>query len=169
MPVLKTRPGFCDPSHSKTISIPYLPFTRSLHSSILKIARDYDLAVPLKRLKKSLTTLEEKYGSRSRNAASQIYDFKSVTHAFRLVWEAQELLSTGSLTFPSPKREELKEIKEGKYYGNLDEDIEKELDKLREIRDNSIIRDKPDLKKINKLCQKMILECRIGKGKQLDN
>jgi len=51
----------------------------------------------------------------------------------------------------------LKNIKEGHYIGDLDEDIEKRLDIIRKIRDTSVLRDKPDWGKINKLCQNMIL------------
>lgn len=126
---------------------------------LVKIAnRDYDLGVPIKRLAKSLRSLESKYGIRTRSAAKDIYDYKSVTHAFRLCGEAQEILTSGSITFPRPDKKFLKDVKLGNYNGGLDEDIEKRLDILRELRDNSSLRSKPDWKKINKLCQNMILE-----------
>lgn len=126
---------------------------------LIRIAhRDYDLNINYKKLRDSLVKLEEKYGERSRLAAEVTYDFKSVTHAFRLCGEAQELLSTGVITFPRPDAQFLLDVKLGNYNGDLDVDIEKQLDILRKIRDNSSLRDKPDWKKINKLCQQMILD-----------
>jgi predicted nucleotidyltransferase len=126
---------------------------------VIRIAgRDYDVGLSLKRFKESLIKLEAKYGTRVQNAAQHTYDFKSVTHAFRLCFEAEDLLARSYLTFPSPCKDFLMEVKKGNYSGDLDVDIEKRLDFLRELRDTSSLRDKPDLSALNKLCQNMILD-----------
>jgi predicted nucleotidyltransferase len=49
--------------------------------------------------------LEEKYG----------YDVKSGMHVLRLLYECQELVSTGKITFPGPERDLLVRVRTGKY------------------------------------------------------
>jgi predicted nucleotidyltransferase len=49
--------------------------------------------------------LEEKYG----------YDVKAGMHALRLLYECQELVSTGKITLPRPERDLLIRVRTGKY------------------------------------------------------
>lgn len=128
--------------------------------TVVRIAsREYDVGLSLKRLRNSLIVLEEKYGTRTRAAAENVYDYKSTAHAFRLVSEAKEFLATGTITFPRPDAKELLEIKLGNYDGNLEEDIEAELDIIRQIiKPNSPLPEKPNHSKLNKLCKELLKE-----------
>lgn len=57
-----------------------------------------------------------RYGKRVHEAASNDgSDLKSLHHAMRSLWELEELLVHGTLTFPHPRREELIKIKTGCY------------------------------------------------------
>ena len=66
--------------------------------------------------------LEERYG----------YDVKHCLHLFRLMTEGKELLLTGKVTFPLPNKNELLEIKNGKYTYDeaigLAESFDKQMD-----------------------------------------
>lgn len=124
---------------------------------LVRIAhREYDLALPLKRLADSLEGLLDKYGTRSHAAAINTYDFKSVTHAFRLCGEAEELMEFGTITFPRPDAKILLSIKEGNYVGDLEEDMAKRLDNIRKLRYNSTLPDESDRSKVNKLCYDLL-------------
>jgi hypothetical protein len=48
-----------------------------------------------------------------RSAAIDGYDFKSLSHACRLITEAEELLLTGSITLPRPDAAFLLQVKHG--------------------------------------------------------
>ena len=46
------------------------------------------------------------YGKRAFNAAEDNgADYKALSHALRVAWQAKELLTTGAITFPRPKEE----------------------------------------------------------------
>jgi len=86
--------------------------------------------------------LEKKYG----------YDTKHASHLFRLVTEAEELLTTGNLTFPRPDAAHLLEIRNGKYtYDELIDlcDHEERFDLLYNISD---LPRSPDRNRIDKIC-----------------
>lgn len=119
--------------------------------------RDYDLGTTIKRFREGLQSLEEKYGSRVRLAAQMTHDFKSATHAFRLLGEAEEFIQTGYITFPRPEADFLLEVKEGLYEGDLEQDIQSRLDTLRqELEPKSPLKLEPNHAKINELCIAML-------------
>ena len=62
-----------------------------------------------------LSTLFNKYGERAKKAeTNEGVDWKAISHAFRVCYEAQELFSTGKITFPLADREFVLEVKKGK-------------------------------------------------------
>jgi hypothetical protein len=75
----------------------------------------WDINTRIKNVIISLRDLKNRYGGRSKNAANHGYDFKSLYHAYRLLFEAEELLTTTSLTFPRPEKEVtfLRELRQG--------------------------------------------------------
>jgi len=91
--------------------------------------------------------LEEKYG----------YDTKHAAHLMRLITEGKELLTTGFITFPRPDAELLLDIRNGKWkYEELIEKTEG-YEKLFEVLYlNSVLPNKPNRKKIDKLCINII-------------
>lgn len=73
---------------------------------VIEIAgRKYDINGRAKFLADSLKELESRYGTRSNAAANNGYDYKSLYHCYRLLGEARELLTTGVITLPRPKKE----------------------------------------------------------------
>lgn len=127
--------------------------------------RDYDIGIDIKRFRQSLNILEQKYGSRTRMAAASTYDFKSATHAFRLLSEAEEFIMTGNITFPRPDAEFLRQVKSKQYYGDLEVDINARLDNLKQnIAPKSPLQAEPDYVRINKLCQSMLKDRIFGQN-----
>jgi predicted nucleotidyltransferase len=56
-----------------------------------------------------------KKGHRPEIEAKHGYDVKSAMHALRLLYECQELVSTGNLTLPRPERNLLVRVRTGQY------------------------------------------------------
>ena len=63
-----------------------------------------------------LNEFRSKYGERSKSSETGI-DYKSLSHAYRIVIEIEELIETGFIEFPLKKSEQIKKVKEG----NLEE------------------------------------------------
>ena len=74
----------------------------------------------------------KQYGDRAEKAlqAGNV-DWKAYSHAFRLLYEWEELVTTGELQFPNPNSEYVLDVKLGKY--TLDEVQEKLWDEFRRI------------------------------------
>jgi len=94
-----------------------------------------------------LTKIYNEYGHRARLAeANDGIDWKALSHAVRVNFEGQELLTTGFITFPCPERKLLLDIKIGKLpYKEVEVIIEKGLQELEDAQVKSILQDKPDL------------------------
>lgn len=91
--------------------------------------------------------MEDKFG----------YDGKHCSHLFRLVTEAEELLTTGFITFPRPDAEFLLEIKNGKYkYDELAEMLESYDKKFEELYKTSPLPNSADRVSVDKLCIKLV-------------
>lgn len=88
--------------------------------------------------------LETKYG----------YDTKHAMHLVRLLFEAEDLLTTGELVLPlsQNKIEQLKAVMNGHYsYDEILELGESGKDYLKELEQKSVLNDKPNRKKIEEL------------------
>ncbi|MHA1469342.1 MAG: DNA polymerase beta superfamily protein [Candidatus Asgardarchaeia archaeon] len=89
-----------------------------------------------------------------RKADIEKYGFcrKSAAHSIRLVQQLTELMETGTMTFPRPNAQELLDIRAGKYTKEELEVLHDEVvKKAEEMRPKSVLRDKPDVKKVWKL------------------
>ena len=120
---------------------------------IVIAGRKFEFTKKLKDVRNQLKELENRYGTRSEAAAEHGYDFKSLLHAYRLLGEAEELLSTGKMTLPRPPEqvELLKKIRAGEYEADFFQEIE---DKLTEIRKfDSPLPKNVNWSKINELCK----------------
>jgi uncharacterized protein len=87
------------------------------------------------------------------------YDAKCALHLFRLMFEGMELLLTGKICFPLEQRDELLEIRNGKY--SYEEVIEKakELEKNFDVwYDQSVLSHSPNWKKLEELYFEVIGE-----------
>lgn len=87
----------------------------------------------------------DKYGERAKLAeTNQGVDFKALSHAVRVCREAEELLLTGSITFPL-KDPIVKEIKLEKHpFGYVSEVIEEGLERVYAAQEISSLPAKPD-------------------------
>ena len=100
-------------------------------------------------VKYSLSVLNKiytEYGQRARLAeVNDGIDWKALSHAVRVNFEGQELLTTGFITFPCPEKQLLLDIKTGKLpYKEVEVIIEKGLQDLEVAQKNSILAAKPD-------------------------
>jgi RNA repair pathway DNA polymerase beta family len=71
---------------------------------------------PIKECLPTLLKRLDQYGSRSEtNKDNGGVDWKAYSHAFRLMYEWEQLLTTGGLSFPTPNRDYVLGVKLGKY------------------------------------------------------
>jgi RNA repair pathway DNA polymerase beta family len=71
---------------------------------------------PIKECLPTLLKRLDQYGERSEiNKDNGGVDWKAYSHAFRLVYEWEQLLTTGQLTFPTPHRDYVLGVKLGNY------------------------------------------------------
>ena len=106
--------------------------------------------------KGSLFKTLKSYGKRSENAANDHgADYKALSHAVRVLFQAEELLTTGKITFPL-KGDNLQLVRDIKFrktnmtFEEIVDFIEKKLKYIEEnILPNSKLRSKPDYNFIN--------------------
>lgn len=86
------------------------------------------------------------YGDRALRAQSnEGIDWKALSHAVRVGYEAKELLLTGNVTFPRPEAVHLLEVKQGVLpYTVVAEEIERLLIEVEEASTTSTLRDEAD-------------------------
>jgi hypothetical protein len=89
-----------------------------------KVAFTHTLPVALRVAERTVA----RYGKRAQ-AAQDGTDWKSVAHAVRVAHQAIELLKTGTITFPRPEAELLRQIRRGEHHRR---DIGLEIDRLLE-------------------------------------
>lgn len=122
--------------------------------------RKYQLSLKTNDLVSALESVLNSYGSRSKQASLDGYDFKSLAHAYRLLFECESILTNHKLILPLPDDQVkfLKSIIRGEY--SPDTDFFTELDlKIKEIKKiKSTLPKNVDHKKIENLCQTMFLK-----------
>ena len=108
--------------------------------------------------KGSLYKTLKSYGQRAENAANDKgADYKALSHAVRVLFQAEELLTTGKITFPL-KGDQLKMVRDIKFrktnmtFEQIVDFIEKKLKDIEEnILPNTKLRSKPDYEFIKRL------------------
>jgi hypothetical protein len=110
------------------------------------VNRKFQLTNSVKYVKAVLQKIYNEYGHRALQAEkNEGIDWKALSHAVRVNFEGQELLSTGFITFPRPERELLLDIKLGKIgYNRVADLIEIGLKQLEELQRTSGLRGEPD-------------------------
>lgn len=117
---------------------------------------DYDGGLNTKTFIANLKEKVAKYGERTKAAAENGFDWKSLMHAYRMVTEAKEFLMTGQITLPRPDAEFLKEVRWGKYEADHFSAIMKAIDDIKNIYlPASTLPEKVDFSKINQICNEM--------------
>ena len=95
------------------------------------LGADYMLTNDYDYFYKSSKTKRDRYGERARKvmesfeSGSDSADWKALSHAYRCLLQAEELVRTGSLKFPLKCAELVKEVKAGKWKFD---DVTKEID-----------------------------------------
>lgn len=127
-------------------------------TEVLEIAgRKFNMGVRLKMFLKALVYMESRYGDRADSAAEKGVDCKSLSHAYRLVSQAEEFLTTGLLTFPRPDADFLKEVRSGQYQTDFREEINEKIDYIKNVVEPvSPLRPKPDFSRVEELCVGML-------------
>lgn len=116
-------------------------------------------SLKISNFKKTLDQLLRQYGARARNAvADGGYDWKSLAHAYRLVFEAESLLQYGELVFPLPADQVtfLKTILRGEYKPDIDffDDLNNRQEFVRSL--PSDLPKKANMEKLENLCQEIM-------------
>jgi len=106
------------------------------------------------------TRLKGIYGHRAELARKNLgVDWKGMHHAYRVMTQTEELLTTGHITFPRPDVEKLMLIKTGKLpYEQISEELEVGMERLLEIQKNSALPEKLD----NDFIRNLILDFHAG-------
>lgn len=86
---------------------------RVLRTMLLN-GREYLETTRLDHLRAAVLKLIGSYGERSERAGEEDVDWKSLSHAVRVFQQAEELLTTGKMTFPRTNAAELLAIKQGR-------------------------------------------------------
>ena len=93
-----------------------------------------------------LTKIIDHYGSRAKNTKDSNADWKAISHAFRIAFEFEEMLTTQNLKFPLEKKVFLKKIKQGEYSLDYIEDaLEDLLEKLEKLSEASELKIKVNM------------------------
>lgn len=100
----------------------------------------------IKNAREIMGRLVDEYGHRALQAESnQGVDWKALSHAVRVGYEAIDLLRTGEIVFPLPYAPHLLEIKTGQLdYKAVAEEIEWLVTQVEEAASKSALRDEPD-------------------------
>lgn len=120
--------------------------------------RKFEFTQSLKNVYNKLQELEAKYGTRSEAAAEAGFDYKSLMHSYRLLFETEHFLRTGKLEFPLPadQCQFLLNIRNGSYQSDYFQEIDDKLTEIKKI--ESPLPDEVNWSKVNKLCQEMLME-----------
>jgi predicted nucleotidyltransferase len=119
--------------------------------------RMYSLTTTFKYLRQQINKTLSAYGKRALMAAENDgSDWKALSHALRVGFEAIEFLSTGKLTLPRPEKDYLLSVKEGKIsHEEVQTAIESFLVKIPEASKNSSLPDKSNQDFINSVVSRL--------------
>jgi len=122
---------------------------------LLKKERQYDLA--LLEYNKYYEWKKNRNAKRAEDEAKLTFDSKHAYHLIRLLRMSEEILTTGKVIVKRPDAEELLSIRNGEWsYDELLEEANKIESKMNKLYEESTLPNKPDIKKIDDLCQSLI-------------
>lgn len=127
------------------------------HAMIRIAGRQFDVGLLASGMFASLNQLCDRYGKRSDAAAESGYDFKSLSHAVRLVSEAEEYLLTGLITLPRPDAAFLLEVRRGFVDRDWHQFLQAEIERIKtDVMPHSLLPDATVFENVNSLCIDMI-------------
>lgn len=111
--------------------------------------RKFVLNMKVSEVYSKLISIKNLYGDRTKIAADvNGIDFKAFSHAFRAVYEAQELMETGYIVLPlrEPVRQFVMNVKMGVHTDlqELSDKLDEEVNKLALLKENSKLPDRVD-------------------------
>lgn len=95
--------------------------------------KQFDLRVKVQDVLPVIQKLVDKYGKRAHKAKEGV-DWKAVSHAYRCIYELEELLTTGSIEFPLKERDFLRSVKLGEVpYDQIQEELPELIEQVEDI------------------------------------
>ena len=100
------------------------------------------------------------FGHRVQSASQVGYDAKSLAHAYRTLFEAEELLTTGYLTLPLPedKITFLKSVLNREFVPDTNFSHYNEYSEKVKALNNNLLPESVDMGKLNKLCESIMFD-----------
>lgn len=134
------------------------PYTNDSGYSLYRIAgRSFDPGIIIKDFRSALQALHDRYGNRVKAASTDGYDYKSLSHAVRIVKQAEEFITTGALAFPSEHAELIKQIKFGKIEKDWHQYLQDEVARLGQLnQETHVLPDEPDYRAADQLCVEIL-------------
>ena len=106
------------------------------------VDKRYEMRARIEKAVESLRKVRDQYGERTRRARDGI-DWKAISHAYRVVFELRELLSSGGLEFPLERADFLRRVKRGEVaYDRVQSEIPSLVEETMEM--ESVLPDTPD-------------------------
>lgn len=95
--------------------------------------KQFDKGVKIRDVIQVIQKLVDKYGARA-HAAKDGIDWKAIGHAFRCIYELEELLTTGNIEFPLKQRDFLRSVKLGEVdYETIQEELPQLIERITAI------------------------------------
>jgi len=121
------------------IKLPVKKGSEETVNAIEVLGKKFNEHTPVSVMLKSLSDTYKQYGQRAREAKNNNgVDFKALSHALRVCYQAQDLLETGEITLPQANNSKLhliKDVKFGKlHYEKVAEILERELEVLEHLK-----------------------------------
>lgn len=115
---------------------------------LVVLEKRFPISATVKKMIESLDSIFAKYGSRAIEAErNNGVDWKAVSHAFRCMYQLEELADTGHIIFPLKEAQKLKDIKLGKIDWNiLNDELYSLMERTIKKVEDSNLPDKPDRK-----------------------
>jgi hypothetical protein len=134
-------------------------FNRSKDNRVYLICgREFQVHCSVEHVLGWLDYMRNEYGERVKKAAEQKVDFKSLSHAFRVSYQARQLVLERDLTFPAKEVDFLRQVK----FGELDlikDELDRKLEELISETDKLVLdSDLPDEVDWS-WCEEFILKC----------
>jgi hypothetical protein len=143
-------------SSSEKVYLPYGPSNTGVTQLSIG-GRHFGSYVKTKAFLSKLKQIRDKYGERSKKAASLGFDYKSLGHAARLVDEAEELVFSKKITLPRPNSLELLKIFNAEV--NAEELLSQLSNRINQLQQDVIkssLPKDPDWKEAEELCQHLM-------------
>lgn len=128
------------------------------------VGRVYLMTQKVKDVLRKLEDLEKTYGSRSENALVEGYDYKSLSHAYRLLFQSEFLLKNLTLEFPLPEEQVsfLKNVRSGNYQADFFSELDQMMVNVNKLKETSPLKEKVELDKVDEMCQILLYDHLTG-------